>query len=59
MALAAANWMYDAKHEDAPYHNGHFTQWSSTRSEEYPFHYRDGVHIWVSREDLTPEDDFI
>lgn len=59
MAQAAAQWMYDTKHEDEPFHDGTFTSWSKRRTEAHPFHYMDGVQVWVSRLDLTPDDDFI
>lgn len=59
MARAAAQWMYDQKHKDEPYHDGSWTFWSKDRSGAHPFHYMDGVRIWVSRENRTPDDDFI
>jgi hypothetical protein len=59
MALHAARRKYDALHKDAPYHDGMFTAWAKERSDAYPFHYLDGVEIWVSRDDLTPDDDFL
>lgn len=59
MATKAAAWMYADKHEDAPFHDGTFESWSKDRSASHPFHYGDGVRIWVSREDLTPDDLFI
>lgn len=58
-AVAVANWMYDEKHKGAQYHDGTFTSWVQERSSTHPFHARDGVHIWVSKYDLTPESDFI
>ena len=59
MALAAANRRYDALHKSRPYHDGTFTVWTKEPTEQTPFHARDGVRIWVSRHDLTPEDDFL
>lgn len=59
MAEAAANARYDQLHEAKPYHDGTFNLWSKDRSPLFPFHYRDGVTIWVSPDDLTPEDDFL
>ena len=59
MALAAADAKYDELHEKRPYHNGTFESWAEKRSASHPFHFRDGVGIWVSRDDLTPEDLFL
>lgn len=57
--LAAVNRLYDLLHEDAPYHDGTFERWAKEPSREYPFHYRDGVTIWLSATDLTPDEDFL
>lgn len=59
MARAAADWLYGDLHEKAPFHDGTFKEWSAKRTQATPYHFRDGVHIWVSREDLTPGDDFL
>lgn len=59
MALAAVNAKYDELHEKRKFHNGTFESWSEKRSDSHPFHYRDGVGLWVSRVDLTPDDDFL
>lgn len=59
MHQAAAAWRYDEAHKQLAYHDGTFKHWDSQRSEEFPFHYKDGVRVWVSREDLTPEDHFL
>ena len=50
---------YRKKHEKRPWHDGTFRIWAETYSPVTPFHYTDGVTIWVSRENLTPDDDFI
>jgi hypothetical protein len=50
---------YAALHEAAPYHDGTFTSWATDRSVEHPFHYRDGVRLWLADEDYTPDDDFL
>lgn len=42
--------------EDAPYHDGQFESWSKKRSTTHPFHYLDGVSIWVSRQE--PGEDY-
>lgn len=59
MAAAAANRMYDQLHEAKPFHDGTFTEWAKEYSRETPYHFRDGVTVWVSHEDLTPDDDFL
>jgi hypothetical protein len=59
MQLEAARRMYAKRHEDKPFHDGSFTIWSEKPSKLCPFHYSDGVTIWLSREDLTPDDDFL
>ena len=51
--------MYDDLHEKVPFHDGTFTDWSPKWSRATPYHYKDGVQIWVSRHDLTPDDDFL
>ncbi len=59
MALAAARRRYEALHKDRPYHDGSWKRWSAEASELFPFHFSDGVHLWVSEHDLTPDDDFL
>lgn len=59
MALAAAQRKYDELHEAKPFHDGTFKVWAEKRSDRTPFHYLDGVRIWVSAHDLTPDDDFL
>lgn len=63
MERAAAAWRYGHIHEDAPFHDGTFPEdlnrWSATRTTETPYHYSDGVTVWVSARDLAPEDDFL
>lgn len=54
-----ANRLYDQRHEKKPYHDGTERIWTEKSTPFTPFHYRDGVHIWVSVDDLTPDDDFI
>lgn len=55
MELANANARYEALHKDAPYHDGNFESWAKERSVEHPFHYNDGVRIWVSDVDYDPD----
>ena len=59
MQLAAVNAMYDELHRERPFHDGTFRFWQEKRTPLTPFHYRDGVSIWLSRDDLTPDDDFL
>lgn len=58
MERAAADWSYDRLHEERPYHDGTWSQWSKERSLSTPFHYRDGVQIYVSTTDDDPDDLF-
>lgn len=50
---------YKKIHEKAPYHDGTFRIWDKERTTITPFHYDEGVHLWLSREDLSPDDDFL
>lgn len=63
MEQAALDWRYGQLHEDAPFHDGTFPEdpadWSATRTTATPYHYLDGVSLWVSQHDLTPEDKFL
>ncbi len=59
MQLAGANALYNDLHEAAPYHDGTFKSWSKERTEAHPFHYRDGVRIWMAETDVNPDDDFL
>lgn len=59
MQLDAARRRYEELHKDKPYHSGDFTRWAEKPSLQFPFHYSDGVTIWMSRDDLTPDDDFL
>lgn len=59
MYLAAAEARYRELHQAKPYHDGTFTRWSEDRSALFPFHYDDGVTIYLSRSDDTPDDDFL
>lgn len=57
--LAAAQRLYEELHKDEPYHDGSFEQWSKTASADFPFHYSDGVSIYLAETDENPEDDFL
>lgn len=59
MDEAAASWRYEQLHKDVPYHDGTFKSWARERSSSHPYHFRDGVRIWVAPEDLAPDDDFL
>lgn len=59
MVRAEAEAQYDQLHEKRQFHDGTFTSWSDKRSPQHPFHYRDGVTLWVSDIDLTPHDHFL
>lgn len=54
------NWMLDEKHKNiGEYHDGTFTSWTKNRSSTHPYHYRDGTSYWVSKYDLTPDDEWL
>lgn len=59
MERAAAEWGYDQCHDAEPFHDGTFTKWAATRSLLHPYHYRDGVRLWVAPVDLNPHDHFL
>ena len=50
---------YGEKHKDKPFHNGREKGWAKSHSVKTPFHFRDGVRVWVSLHDLTPDDSFL
>lgn len=60
-ATAAREQYADLHDEDSgmAFHDGSFKVWSRRRSEAFPYGANDGVSIWVSTEDLTPDDDFL
>lgn len=51
--------MYDLRHEDEPYHDGTFTNWSKHPSKATPFKYDDGVTVYASLHNEHPDDDFL
>lgn len=59
MDLMAAERKWAALHDAMPYHDGSFKSWVKERSDSHPFHYTDGVRLWVSDVDYTPDDDFL
>lgn len=56
--LAAAQALYADLHKDRPYHDGSFKNWAEGRSRAHPFHYADGVSMWLADEDI-PGPDFL
>lgn len=59
MESQAANRKYDELHEAAPFHDGTFTEWAEKPSAATPYHFRDGVSVWVAPVDLSPGDKFL
>lgn len=57
--LDAANRTFDELHEKQPFHDGHYRRFGKERTRATPFHVRDGVRIWVSAHDLTPDASFL
>ncbi|MDF9716032.1 hypothetical protein [Nocardioides sp. ChNu-99] len=51
--------LYAQLHKDAPYHDGTEESWAKDRSPDHPFHYSDGVTIWIADEDVNPDDRFL
>lgn len=58
MERAAVEAMYDETHKDLAYHDGSFMRWAKERTDAFPYHYRDGVTLSISREEDTSEDIF-
>lgn len=46
-------------HKEQPFHDGLEQIWSDQPSLLTPFHYRDGVTVYLARTDESPEDDFL
>lgn len=59
MQLKAAVRIYENLHKDKPWHDGSFQIWSDQFSRLTPFHFSDGVTIWLSETDLAPDDKFL
>lgn len=59
MQLKAAQRAYDERHKAQSFHNGTFTHWSEKWSPYTPFHYMDGVTLWMSEVELSPDDNFL
>jgi hypothetical protein len=58
MATAQVRWQWEQLHGDQ-FHDGSFEAWSKSRSAAFPFAADDGTSLWVSTENLTPDDDFL
>ena len=59
MAREAAKRTYDDLHAKRPWHDGTFTTWTAERTTGTPFHYLDGVGIYVAPVDINPDDHFL
>jgi hypothetical protein len=65
MQLEAAKARYEQIHSERPFHDGtltpdgHFARWSKTRSADYPYHWSDGVGIFLAPVDLGLGGDFL
>ena len=59
MDLAAAERRYKTLHEKQPFHDGTFESWAKDPSLSHPYHFLDGVRIFVAETDLFPDDDFL
>jgi len=59
MELAAADRIYRKLHEALPFHDGTFTDWVKDPDSEHPYHFMDGVRLYVAETDLNPDDHFL
>lgn len=55
----AADRLYGEKHKDKPFTNRAETRWAEKPDPQTPFHFRDGVRIFVAPVDLDPDDHFL
>ena len=55
---AVAERMYEKLHEDKPWHDGKFQIWGEKYSSITPWHYKDGVTIYLARTNENPDDKF-
>lgn len=58
MEREAADRAYERIHEKRPFHDGTFKSWAEEASESHPYHFRDGVTVYVADEDQAPWDEF-
>lgn len=62
MALAWVQHRWSQLHGEGSmerFHDGTSTNWGPNRSDALPYAADDGRTLWVSTEDLTPDDDFL
>lgn len=59
MTLAAVRRDFEAVHEELKWHDGTRTSWTQERDDAHPYRYDEGAGIWLSREDLTPDSEFL
>lgn len=55
----AADRRYGEKHKAKPFHNGKDAGWSKDSANHAPYHFREGVRIYVAPYDVNPDDGFI
>lgn len=51
--------MYARMHEAKPFHDGTGAIWAESPSWITPFHFQDGVRIYLAETDENPDDDFL
>lgn len=60
MELASLKARYAAQHEKKSFHNGTFSGvWSEHRTERTPYHFSDGVTLYVSEDEPDADQDFL
>lgn len=59
MELKTAQRKWDELHKELQYHDGTFTHWTASRTDATPYHYSDGVHLYVAPFDVNPDDRFL
>jgi len=59
MEHAAAERRYKKLHEALPFHDGTFESWAKEASRSHPYHFLDGVRIYVAPADVNPDDAFL
>lgn len=59
MEKVSAERRYAQIHEDRPYHDGTFKVWGEKATWRTPYHFSDGVRIFVAETDLNPDDNFL
>lgn len=55
----AATALYAEIHQERPFHDGTETLWASQRSRATPYHFSEGVRIYVADVDVNPDDQFL